>query len=288
MVLHHFWRVCVGLVGVGFAMLVAVVISAATVSAASADAGKEQPGTLRIGDRVVTVDPVLLDKDGRLLAEPPLVNGKPTDAFLKAEARLKEQVSGQTKAQSDARSQHFENLLRNVGGDIRLLPQNVQLQPNSSAGSLCDTSGSNNIPFNYNQRGDEINIAGASNGMYGRYCHTAIWNYSGQVIEARQSGGVQFGPSNRLRDEALHTVVLRVNAIASDRERAERRAENFLGRPYNYIFTDKTTYDRFYCSQLAWRSFIDTTGLDQDSNGGAAVSPDDIYYSDKNSIVVYR
>ncbi|MBU3160052.1 hydrolase [Clostridium frigoris] len=56
-----------------------------------------------------------------------------------------------------------------------------------------------------------------------------------------------------------------------------------LNKHFNFDFFNKTTTDRFYCSQFVWRCYFNN-GIDLDRNGGRAVFPYDLI-SDKATIV---
>lgn len=64
---------------------------------------------------------------------------------------------------------------------------------------------------------------------------------------------------------------------------AARYAESHQGFGYNWNFANKTTTDRFYCSQLVWRAWYNQ-GYDLDVNGGLVVSPADIMASPKLNV----
>ncbi|AGX41391.1 YiiX/YebB-like N1pC/P60 family cysteine hydrolase [Clostridium saccharobutylicum] len=48
-----------------------------------------------------------------------------------------------------------------------------------------------------------------------------------------------------------------------------------IGSDYNYNFLNKWKTDKFYCSQLVWRAYIEQ-GIDLDKDGGNAVLPTDL------------
>ncbi|MED3648991.1 YiiX/YebB-like N1pC/P60 family cysteine hydrolase [Heyndrickxia sporothermodurans] len=52
-------------------------------------------------------------------------------------------------------------------------------------------------------------------------------------------------------------------------------AKSFLNKPYNFAFGNKTTTDKFYCSQLVWRAW-QLMGYDLDYNRGKFVWPGDL------------
>jgi hypothetical protein len=67
--------------------------------------------------------------------------------------------------------------------------------------------------------------------------------------------------------------------IAEERNDVMLYANAKVGQPYNWSFWDKGNDNRSYCSQLVWKAYYDTHGVDLDSNGGWVVWPDDIIRS---------
>ncbi len=74
-------------------------------------------------------------------------------------------------------------------------------------------------------------------------------------------------------------------AQSSHYTEAGKAARSLIGKPYNWVFTDKTTYAKFYCSQLVWRAWINQ-GWDIDANYGSVVTPSDII-NDAHTIAFY-
>ncbi len=67
-------------------------------------------------------------------------------------------------------------------------------------------------------------------------------------------------------------------------------AASQIGDPYNYNFCDKASRGAFYCSHLSWASFMDTYGIDMDSNPTSpcdTVFPEEIYWDSDNYIVSF-
>lgn len=60
-----------------------------------------------------------------------------------------------------------------------------------------------------------------------------------------------------------------------NRSLAVRYAINLIGVPYNWVFWNKKTTDKTYCSQLIWQAYKDQ-GVDLDRDGGLIVWPEDI------------
>lgn len=82
--------------------------------------------------------------------------------------------------------------------------------------------------------------------------------------------------------DAKHDTSLQCTSAAST-------ASGYIGKPYNVIFSNKTTTTAFYCSQLVWRAWK-SVGVDIDDadNGTSPVWPPEIV-SSKNTIVLeYR
>jgi hypothetical protein len=103
-------------------------------------------------------------------------------------------------------------------------------------------------------------------------------------------------------------AILRTKASGAKREAAVTYAQAQDPKKYNWIYPDKWTTDKFYCSQLVWRAY-ERQGIDLDSNRAAlnalvkwlgpwgvadaaavlaAVPPDDIYFDGDVSVVKQR
>ncbi len=80
-------------------------------------------------------------------------------------------------------------------------------------------------------------------------------------------------------------VILRVSTTVENRTAAVNYARQQARKPYNYNWLDKYRQDKFYCSQLVWASYYWTANIDLDSNGGLAVSPDNLFW-DNNAYSV--
>lgn len=61
---------------------------------------------------------------------------------------------------------------------------------------------------------------------------------------------------------------------------------NKIGKPYNYVFTNVSTREKFYCSQLVWASFKDLYGIDLNTSTlGSIVTPMELVNTDKTSVI---
>ena len=72
----------------------------------------------------------------------------------------------------------------------------------------------------------------------------------------------------------VHGTTVKQDASAAD------DAYSYLGRPYNFNFFNTLTTDKFYCSQLVYRAYLDTTNIDL-NYGGGIVFPYDLIKTDK-------
>lgn len=76
----------------------------------------------------------------------------------------------------------------------------------------------------------------------------------------------------------------RVRGAASwQYQKAAKYAEQQIGKPYNWDFSNRNRTDRFYCSQLVWRAWKEA-GIDL-SPGSGIISPQDLERSDKTILV---
>jgi len=159
----------------------------------------------------------------------------------------------------------------------------------------------------------------------GYWTHAGIYNGCGTITESSGSvscdswweiwtclsdePGVETKP---IEDSGFWSApdwaILRTDLGDSDKRAAVTYAADQDPKKYNWIFPDKWTEDKFYCSQLVWRSY-EKQGVDLDSNQGAlnallrwvgpwgvadaaavaaAVPPDDIYYDSDVRLVKER
>lgn len=96
-------------------------------------------------------------------------------------------------------------------------------------------------------------------------------------------GGVQNG-ENDWRTRYKKVLVLRPNLDKKTVTSAIEYGHTKIGTPFNFNFFDKTTTNKFYCSEFVWRCFMNS-GVDLDGNGGKAVFPYDFIQSSRVSIV---
>ncbi|PST49639.1 hypothetical protein COO72_02305 [Bifidobacterium callitrichos] len=106
--------------------------------------------------------------------------------------------------------------------------------------------------------------------------HAAIVYSAKQVVESDKGQGVHFG-SNNWNSSKNHVVGRSVIGTSMDQDaHAAYWAARQIGKGYSTDFMNKDRRDIFYCSQLVWAAYKDTTGVDLDMNGnlyGAAVAP---------------
>lgn len=99
------------------------------------------------------------------------------------------------------------------------------------------------------------------------------------TIESMPSGGVRRYTNDW---KTRYTKALCATVIDGDPGQAVDYASSKMGSSYNYNFLNKWNTDKFYCSQLVWRAYIEQ-GIDLDKDGGNAVLPTDLV-SDKIDI----
>ncbi|MZI81965.1 hydrolase [Clostridium butyricum] len=99
------------------------------------------------------------------------------------------------------------------------------------------------------------------------------------TIESMTSGGVRRYANDW---KTRYTKALCATVINGDPKQAVDYASSKIGSNYNYNFLNKWKTDKFYCSQLVWRAYIEQ-GIDLDKDGGNAVLPTDLV-SDKIEI----
>lgn len=100
------------------------------------------------------------------------------------------------------------------------------------------------------------------------------------TIESMPSGGVRRYTNDW---KTRYTKALCATVKNGDSGLAADYASNKVGSSYNYNFLNKWKTDKFYCSQLVWRAYIDQ-GIDLDKDGGNAVLPTDLI-TDKIDII---
>ena len=91
--------------------------------------------------------------------------------------------------------------------------------------------------------------------------HAAIVWDANHVIEA-QSKGIIIGKNNWMKTRReIFGVTVRSTSKAQDAKAADW-CKKQLGKPYNYIYLNKKTRKKFYCSQLVWAAFYDNFRID--------------------------
>jgi uncharacterized protein YycO len=156
----------------------------------------------------------------------------------------------------------------------------------------------------------------------GYWTHAGIYNGCGMITESSghcdswwqlwtcsDKPGVEVKP---IEDSGFWSApdwaILRTKSDGGKRDAAVTYAKAQEGKKYNWIYPDKWTTDKFYCSQLVWRAY-QKQGIDLDSNQGAlnallkwvgpwgvadaagvlaAVPPDDIYFDGDVTLVKQR
>lgn len=115
--------------------------------------------------------------------------------------------------------------------------------------------------------------------------HAAIVSSSTQVVESLENG-VVMGSNNWNTSKSTCYGLAVIGTTASEDVRAAEWCRQQLGKPYNWIWMDKTRRDAFYCSHLVWASFIDNYGIDLDTSAfGSAIHPSELVDSSKTNII---
>lgn len=115
--------------------------------------------------------------------------------------------------------------------------------------------------------------------------HAAIIYNSSTVVESL-SKGVTTGKNNwNTTKSKCWGVTVKGTTTAQDAS-AANWCYNKIGKPYNYVFTNVSTREKFYCSQLVWASFKDLYGIDLNTSTlGSIVTPMELVNTDKTSII---
>ncbi|MCY7166554.1 YiiX/YebB-like N1pC/P60 family cysteine hydrolase [Streptococcus gallolyticus] len=115
--------------------------------------------------------------------------------------------------------------------------------------------------------------------------------YYDSVIEANPADGVQpkygsWESAARFSGNTIVQVGVKSTTVAQDRKAAQWAAKQ-IGKPYNRSFTNINTRSSFYCSQLVWAAYKDTTGVDIGTAAwGTAIHPFELINS--KTQVIYR
>lgn len=130
-------------------------------------------------------------------------------------------------------------------------------------------------------------------GSVGFAGHAAIVSSNNdQTIESYAKGwspidkdGVQYY-DNIWNTKPGALLVRPYGATAKQYSTAAAFAEKQVGKPYNWVFTDKTTTDKFYCSQLVWQAWLEAgINCETGSIPNAVIAPADLVNSSNTYIV---
>ena len=86
------------------------------------------------------------------------------------------------------------------------------------------------------------------------------------VVEKEESYAKNWSPIDKdgvqYYDNTWNTksgaLLVRPNGASSSQySTAAAFAAKQVGKPYNWVFTNKTTTEKFYCSQLVWQAWLD-------------------------------
>lgn len=97
--------------------------------------------------------------------------------------------------------------------------------------------------------------------------------------------GVQYY-DNTWNTKSGALLVRPYGATTSQFSTAAAFAAKQVGKPYNWTFTNKTTTQKFYCSQLVWQAWLDA-GIDCETGSipNAVIAPADLVNSSNTYIV---
>ncbi|WP_102400994.1 YiiX/YebB-like N1pC/P60 family cysteine hydrolase [Haloimpatiens massiliensis] len=119
-------------------------------------------------------------------------------------------------------------------------------------------------------------VSWASGGSLTGHAGLVDWN-SDYTVESYPSDGVQ----RRVNDWRTRYTKIVVGHVGSAMNMTDaiNYATSKINYGYNAQFANKWRTDKFYCSQLVWRAYIDQ-GIDLDKDGGNAVFPTDLIDND--------
>ena len=104
-------------------------------------------------------------------------------------------------------------------------------------------------------------------------------------VESFPSGGVRYYSDNWTRRYKKVWGATTKGTSTFQDSKAGDWASSQYGKPYNRAFNDKETTSKFYCSQLVYKAFKTTTGVDL-NHFGIVVTPADLI-NDADSSVIY-
>lgn len=116
--------------------------------------------------------------------------------------------------------------------------------------------------------------------------HAAIMYSKYKVVESLIDG-VQFGDNDWCSTKSLYYAA-RVKSITAKKEAAVAEwCKSQIGKPYNFVYSNKKRSDKFYCSQLVWSGYFVKTGIDLDTQKfGFAVHPLELINNGK--VIIYH
>ncbi|AGK96649.1 YiiX/YebB-like N1pC/P60 family cysteine hydrolase [Clostridium pasteurianum] len=112
--------------------------------------------------------------------------------------------------------------------------------------------------------------------------HAAMVDSDPKKVLEVMPNGVQ-NVENDWRTRYKKILILRPKTNEETIKGAIEYGHTKINTPFNFDIFNKTTTDKFYCSQFVWRCYFNN-GLDLDRNGGLAVFPYD-FISHKTTIV---
>ena len=114
--------------------------------------------------------------------------------------------------------------------------------------------------------------------------NTTIESYA-ESFSPINKNGVQYY-SNDWGNKSKALLIRPIGASSNQYSIASRYAESQVGKPYNWELYDKNTEEKFYCSQLVWKAWLDA-GIDCEvgSVPNGIIAPADLVNSDNTYIV---
>ncbi|SFX62071.1 Permuted papain-like amidase enzyme, YaeF/YiiX, C92 family [Thermoactinomyces sp. DSM 45891] len=158
--------------------------------------------------------------------------------------------------------------------------------PNITVEDAKNLVGALGFPPSHHTRGDVfVTWDNKTSGF--RHGHAGIGSHSSSLtVESFPEGGVQYRARSTWPNNTRKWAAYLVDGAKSDEyQSAASFSENSVGKPYSRDFFNKRRTDRYYCSSIVWRAWVNQ-GYDLDSNGGGAVLPSDIDRS-KKAIAYY-
>ena len=120
--------------------------------------------------------------------------------------------------------------------------------------------------------------------------HAAITFSLERIVEAVSSGVIitddDFWDRSEYMNANTYAVTVTDTTMDEDRQ-AAMFCYNQVGKGYNYIFTNTSTRDKFYCSHLVWAAFYDELSINLNPNGGI-VYPMELVTNDEVTIIYSR